>query len=880
MRAAGAVVVAVGLTWWAPEARAQANDCGLEPPAIAASAPAVPRKPREIAWPSGASLPAPVRRVRAPSSLGFEPVGNGAVGGALAGKTVYVSAGHGWTWRDAAQAWRTQRGNTHDLVEDFISTEAVSHYLIHYLRNMGAYVVPVRESDWSPLVSVIDDADATAFTSEGVTLGDEPVGYGVLPAPITGATNPFRAGTSKVFDASGGGQVRWTFDVAEAGAYNVYVGWVQDPSRASDAHYVVHHAGGDSHFRVDQRRHGGTWVLLGRFHFDAGASPERGAVALLADSAEPGATLSADVARVGGGVGVIDRGGGANGRPMFENNARYYAQLAGAPSTVYDYSSDDGSDDVGTRSRFAAWDHEDGEDAVYLAWHTNAPSPARGTSSFVYGPSSYGPISEFSGVAGSVELVTAVHDEIVADARAGWQPDWQDRGLHAAYFGEVNPNHNPEMPAALFEIAFHDTAEDADALRDPRFRALAARAMAQGVAKYFAARDGAALTLAPEPPTAPRLIGAGERALELAWSPPAANLAGGDEPTGYRVYLSRDGRGFDDGTDVTGTSMMLDAPADGGAIYARVTATNAGGESFPARVVGARPGASGRAQVLVIGGFDRLDRSMLIAEDLSGYALATIERGLIERINDGSHLARYGAALDAARVSFDSADDAGSVDLGDYALVIWQLGEESIADDPLDAAERAAIETYLAGGGSLVLTGSELAWALGAQGNVEDAMYLSEVLHVRYAADDAGTYEVVAEDGELFAGLATLSFGDRGIGGYDADFPDVLEPGDGAAIALRYQGGTGGGAAIIWRDGDAARLLFLGFPFETLTGEAQRAEVMARILAGFGLEADPFVDDDPEDEVTGGCCDSGSHGSGTWALALLVLALVTRRHFA
>jgi hypothetical protein len=382
---------------------------------------------------------------------------------------------------------------------------------------------------------------------------------------------------------------------------------------------------------------------------------------------------------------VIDRGGGANGRPMFESNARYYAQLAGAPTTVYDYSSDDGSDDVGTRSRFAAWEHEDGEDAVYLAWHTNAPSPARGTSSFVYGPSSYGPISEFSGTAGSVELVTAVHDELVADARAGWQADWQDRGLHSAYFGEVNPNHNPEMPAALFEIAFHDTAEDADALRDPRFRALAARAMAQGVARYFAARGGAVVILAPEPPTAPRLIGAGERLLELAWSAPAADAAGGDAPTGYRVYLSRDGRGFDDGTDVTGTSMMLDAPADGGAIYARVTATNAGGESFPSRVVGARPGASGHARVLVIGGFDRLDRSMLIADDLSDYALATIERGLIERINDGSHLARYGAALDAARVSFDAADDAGSVDLGDYALVIWQLGEESSADDPLDA---------------------------------------------------------------------------------------------------------------------------------------------------------------------------------------------------
>ena len=35
-----------------------------------------------------------------------------------------------------------------------------------------------------------------------------------------------------------------------------------------DAHFVVKHAGGESHFRINQRRHGGTWVLLGRTALD------------------------------------------------------------------------------------------------------------------------------------------------------------------------------------------------------------------------------------------------------------------------------------------------------------------------------------------------------------------------------------------------------------------------------------------------------------------------------------------------------------------------------------------------------------------------------------------------------------------------------------
>ncbi len=869
-----------------PAAAEPPDDCGLEPPDVPLHAPPVPHKPREVAGLGASGLPV-VRRMAPPGTRRYGTVGRARTG-ALSGKTVYVSPGHGFTWVDSLSSWHTQRGNTHDIVEDLVSAETVTHYLIDYLRNMGAYVVTVREADWSPELSLVDDA-SSGFGAEGqLTMADGPTGYGVVPLPITDQTNPFAAGGSRVVDAAAEetGAAVWTFDVPESGAYNVYVGWVQDPSRASDAHYVVRHAGGETDFRVDQRRHGGTWVLLGRFWFEAGTSPERGAVVLMNDSADAGATLSADVARIGGGMGVIDRGGGVSGRPMFENCARYYAQLAGAPPSVYDYSTTDGNDDVGTRSRFTAWDHEDGEDAVYIAWHTNAPSPARGTSSFVYGPSSYGPLSEFTGTAGSLALVGFVHDELVNDFRADWQADWQDRGQHSAYFGEVNPANNPETPAALFEIAFHDTLEDADALRDPRFRNIAARAMAEGVARYFADADGTTLVLPPEPPTAPRAV-AEEGAIRLSWDPPAADPAGGDAASGYIVYLSRDGNAFDDGTAVTGTELVVDAPADGGAVYARITATNDGGESMASRVVGARTGAAGAAQVLVVAAYDRLDGGMLLREDLAAYELATVDRGLIERINDGSHVARYGAAIDAAQVSFDSADGAavaaGEVELSGYALVIWQLGRD-VAVPPAEV--RAALGDYTAGGGRLVVFGTDVATALAGDGSPEAATFLSEVLHVEVAADDAGTFGLAAEAGELFDGVAPLSFDDAGPGGYRAEAPDALVPASGGAAALRYDGGDV--AAAVWRDGGGgAGALVAGFPFETIAGADRRTEVMARILAGFEIPPDPLGGGGGGggggDELGGGCCDGGGASGrlpAAIALALLVLVAVVRRRTA
>jgi MYXO-CTERM domain-containing protein len=836
-------------------------ECGLEDPALAAAAPPVPRKASERLGLGSAGRMPVVRRIS----------GAGRVqSGALSGVTVYLSPGHGFTYLPDLGAWRTQRGNTHDLVEDLISVETARYFLAEHLRNMGARVVPVRELDTNRERLIVDDADP-AVSLEGIT-GADGFGYGHLPEPLGGADNPMTAGGAQILDASGGGRVRWPVSVAAPGDYNVYVTYVADPSRAADAHYAVSHRGGVTDFLVDQRRHGGTWVYLGRFWIELG---DDAAVELIGDGDETGATLSADAIRVGGGMSPFDRGGGVSGRPMFEHAARYYTQWAGAPPEVYDYADSDRSSDVGCRPRFAAWDHEEGEDAVYVAWHTNAPSPARGTVSFAYGPSASGPIDEFSGVPGSLELMAAIHDQLVGDIRAGWDADWQDRGLRTAFFGEVNPAHNPEMPATLIEVAFHDTAEDAEALRDPRFRDIAARAFARGVARYIAERDGAALVLPPDPPvelTARNVAGD----LRLSWQPAAAGATSGDPPDGYRVYLSRDGRSFDSGTEVDGLS--LDARAvpgldDAPVIYARVAAVNGGGESMPTEVVGARRAADGAAPVLVVGGFERLDGSLLGAEELDGFALGAIDRGLIDRINDGSYASRHGQAIAEYGASFDGATGAavsrGEVRLLDYQAVIWFVGEESEADDPLDAGERIALAEYLDAGGYLMISGAELAWALDNVAGGELSEFYRAMSGAGYAADSAGTYELVDPRGPL-AGLARmdteLRFDDFGPGSYNADFADVLEPLAAEAV-LSYAGVDAGVAAVF--DG---QVMTLGFPFETVAGAGARAELMARVLEAFAVDPEPAFD-----EAGGcGCRSSGSPGDLA-GLALLALVLASSR---
>jgi hypothetical protein len=821
------------------------------------------------------------------------PVGNQG-SGALSGKTVYISDGHGWYW--TGTAWTTQRGNSHGIVEDFSNAEIVDEFLIPALRNLGAHVVPIREPDRNPARVIVDDGDA-AIEGTVSELDCTDAGWGDVTLPIPDATYPFETGGARLLTTAAAetGRLVYPIAVPASGDYDVYISYVQGPDRAPDAHWSVRHAGGETHFRVDQRRHGSTWVLLGRFR-------DPSAVTLANDSASPGTVASADAVRAGGGLVPIARGGVALDRPAYEAAGRYFAQFDGAPTDVWDYRVEDNNDDVVTRSRFSAWEHEAGEDAVFISWHSNATGGAatsRGTDLYTYGPNGPpSPVSEFTGTDGSLELQAALALEIGDDIRAAYDAAWPTVRSYTAYFGEINPAHNGEMPQVLIELAYHDNVDDAACLADPRFRKVAAIAVAHAIARYFAERDGLPLVLPPATPQAVRIAGDGDGGLVLSWRAPAEDPQGGAAPAGYRVYLSTDGYAYDDGTDVTETSLALPALGAGAARYARVAAVNAGGESFPTEVVGARVPAAGHAPVLVVGGFDRLEASQDIVEDLSAYSLGLVDRVWIDQINDGSYAARHGAAILAAGRSFDGASDE-AISLGDVALtpyraVDWFLGEESSGDEPFSGAAQVAVADYVAAGGRLLVTGSEIGWALSYLGTTEEQAFYAGALHGEYLGDDAETYALAPVAAGIYDGLTGLAFDDVGPGGYDAEYPDQLGTANGATAAMEYSGGTAGTAALTWIDADARGVLF-GFPFETIAGADDRAEVMRRTLDFLEVEEPTAPDAAPTtpdagpaapdagggDDNDGDCdCRAGGRGAplGGALLLGLVLALGLLRH--
>ncbi len=539
--------------------------------------------------------------------------------GSLSGKAIYASQCHGWIWSDSLGRFATQRGNAHSTVEDFHNPEGMNQYLIRYLENAGAVVFTTKERDHNTSMAISDN-DGDGYSESGSGFETGPAGF-LDAGPWDYGDDPFDAGTTRRFASDGGAVAAWIPEVPRDGQYALYVSWDSDPDNTSMAHYRITHPGGVIDRWFDQRVHGSTWQYVETLWLPAGV--EGLTVELIGDGSE-GGWVSADAVRIGGGMGDVQRHSESSGRPRFEEGAILYNQYNGAPTSVYDPYGDGNGSDPSTRSRWAAWEHPGGEDAIYLSWHSNAfDSTARGTTTYYYE-------GDYTPVTGSGDLAESVQNEMVSAIGAMWSDDWYDRGVNRAAFSEVSPYHNDEMPSALVELAFHDNEQDAWYLKEPDFRNDMSRAMYRGIVRYFAERDGDAALFLPEPPEDLSIVHDADGKLLASWVAGPSGDPFGDPAVSYMLYRSKDGHSWDNGTAVEGTQTTVSAKP-GEMVFVRVAAVNSGGRSFPTETLGARRSPDGWAPVLVVSAFDRLQGSNLVWEDVP--TLGWVVRMPLERVN-------------------------------------------------------------------------------------------------------------------------------------------------------------------------------------------------------------------------------------------------------
>lgn len=791
--------------------------------------------------------PVPVADPRAPAGAP-QPAGGGVLtpavqpSGALKDRIVYTSGGHGWTW--GGSSWETQRGVTQQMNEDQGNLDQVTLFA-DYCFQAGATVVALRPVGFQTNEVVLDN------TSPGVTFGGAWSDSSATVYFGRSGQVPYRFAATATTETA---VAVYTPSIPADGLYPVYA-WAAHGANRTRQLYRIRHSGGETQVRVPHQQVGKGWVYLGTYAFARGADPERGSVQIsnVIEAGSPAGVVIADAIRFGNGMGDVDRGGGVSTYPREEECSRYWVQRmlgVGQSATLYDGGGDDASDNVGAPARMAAEMNrsESGRatQRAYVGFHSNAGG-GRGVVGLYNNETLFPGTGTPNQVTLARLLAREINDDLVALGPSLETP-WHDRGSNLTYarsdyaFGEIRGDALAnEMDATIVEVAFHDDASDAKLLRDPKVRLACARATYQGLLRYFAQFDGAPLVFLPEPPSEPRAV-AVAGGVRVSWSAPVAQ-GGSGAATGYLVYRSTDGRGFGDPVGTTQTSLLLtDLPANQ-AVYFRVTATNSGGESLPSYTVGCRTTEdAARSRVLFVNGFTRFERALNLRQDLvarrwrppghdanSGAA----DRVLPRRVNSFDYVVPHGEAMAGLGMPFDSGQRshvaAGTTRLTDYDIVIWAAGNQSTGGRTFTPAEQAAVTGFLAAGGNLFVSGAEIAWDLDRDSgpSAADRAFLRTRLHARLAGnanDDAGTDRVTPEAGSIFAGSGGALFDDGSRGLYWVGYPDVLTPADAATtVALRYAGGRGGAAALVHPgDGAGGRVVYFGFPFETLTEAATR----------------------------------------------------------
>lgn len=304
----------------------------------------------------------------------------------------------------------------------------------------------------------------------------------------------------------------------------------------------------------------------------------------------------------------------------------------------------------------------------------------------------------------------------------------------------------------------------------------------------------------------------GDNQIQVSWDA-VANV------TAHQLYFSTDGITFSDMGETSELHRTFTNLPQGQQYYFRLKTKNNSGETgIDSEVLGARAMAS-PSQILIVNGFDRMSTGD----------------------NSRNYVVQHGEALANLNLGFDSccneAVARGQVNMTDYSMVIWMLGEESVDDHTFSAGEQSRVQTFLVAGGNLFVSGAEIGWDLDYYDN--GASFYNNYLKATYVADDANVYRVSGVSGSIFDGITAIQFDDDTHGTYDVNWPDCIEPFGGSEVCLNYDG-TAYHAAIQYEGtfgagSQSGKLVYFGFPFETIYPESNRNLLMARIVDFFEI---------------------------------------------
>lgn len=687
----------------------------------------------------------------------------------------------------------------------------------------------------------------------------------------------------------------WVPFIPEKGKYAVYVSYQSLPESVTDAKYTVFHNGGATEFLVNQQIGGGTWVYLGTFEFDQGSNDY--CMVVLSNESKQKGLVCADAVRFGGGMGNIARSKDPEGTPYISGlpryleGARYWAQWAGMPYNIYSSKegTNDYADDINARSLMINYlsggsvynPHQKGlgipfemsigihSDAGYRKEDCIVGSLAIYTTDANKGMLSSG-ISRYA----SRDLADIMLTGLYRDIRSQFDVDWTRRSMWDKNYSETRL---PEIPSIILETLSHQNFYDMKLGHDPNFKFAVSRSIYKSILRFVASQHGTDYVVQPLPVSHFAIeFGKKKNTLQLNWKGEEDWLEPSAKPKGYKVY-TRIGYGdFDNGVLVSSSSHQI--KIEPGLVYSfKVTAVNRGGESFPSEILTAYKAFKSKGTVLIINGFNRLsgpatletpeyqgfdiekdpgvpyinnisfsgsqtgfDRKNIGKETKNGlgYCGNELENKIIAG-NTFDYPFIHGKAIQAAgKYSFvscsDEAIESGRIQMEDYPIVDYILGLEK-EDSPSSTILNTHYKTfslnmqqqlasYCGNGGNLFISGSYL----GSDMNHTPAeqVFTRKVLKYTFGNSLKNSYS--GEVKGLNRSFTFLRTPNEKI--YSLPAPESILPVTPAFSTFIYPQ-TNQSAGIAYQG--HYRTFILGFPFESIVSEKDRAHIMSAILHFF-----------------------------------------------
>ena len=272
----------------------------------------------------------------------------------------------------------------------------------------------------------------------------------------------------------------------------------------------------------------------------------------------------------------------------------------------------------------------------------------------------------------------------------------------------------------------------------------------------------------------------------------------------------------------TEAPILLQNLSSDSTYFFKVNAKNEFGLSKFTEVLGINPSVS-TPKILIVNGFDRINGTK----------------------NSFNYIIQHGLAIQNLGYAFDASSNEavinGNLNLNDYLIVDWILGEEGSSSYSFDNNEQTKVTSFLKNGGRLFVSGSEIGYDLVEKGNSSDKDFYYKILKSSYLSDapagKQGVYDISGVPGTIFDNIY-FSFDNGTMGTYDVDFPDGIKPSLNAESILHFNGidyDTKGGAGVAYRgrfldSPSQGALIYLTIGFEAIFPEQKRFEIMSRIV--------------------------------------------------